>query len=252
MPRHAAVTTDERSLVVAVYGGGAYNVLPIAEDGSVGRVSGILKEVGVERGTSIRRAQPVMVAFDKQGRVISVDGGASRLNVLSFNESTLTAHTRVELEEGSGAPQVTMHPNGDKLYVMQDKTIACHGYDVVAGRVLESTRHLPIGGALGGYSAISVHPTGRFLYASQKGGGVATWRLTARGDGAKGEAETQATQLRELQSLEIAPDGKSLVGISRSHGLIQSAEIDSDTGRLSSTEIVARLNSPSSLVMLYS
>jgi 6-phosphogluconolactonase (cycloisomerase 2 family) len=145
-----------------------------------------------------------------------------------------------------------MHPNGDKLYVLQGETIACHGYDAAAGRVLESTERLPIRRSLEGHGAIFVHPTGRFLYASQKGGGIATWRLTARGDGAKGEPETQATQLRELQSLEIAPDGKGLVGISRSHGLIQSAEIDSDTGRLSATETVARLNSPSSLVMLYS
>jgi 6-phosphogluconolactonase (cycloisomerase 2 family) len=253
MPRHAAVTTDGRSLVVAVHGGGAYNVLPIAEDGSVGRVSGILKEVGVERGASSRTAHPVMVALDKQGRVISVDEGAGRLNVLSVNENGIAPHTRVELGEGGGATQVTMHPSGNKLYVMQGEAIACHGYDAAEGRVLEpTTGHLLVRGAMQGHGAIAVHPSGRFLYVSQRDGGIATWRLTARGDGTKGAPETQAEQLHGLHGLEIAPDGKSLVGISRNRGLIQQAEIDSDTGSLRATETVARLNSPSSLVMLYS
>ena len=252
MPRHAAVSADGKSLMVAVHGGGAYNVLPIAEDGSVGRVSGILKEVGVERGDTSRRAQPLMVAFDKEGRVISVDEGAGRLNVLSVDESGIRAHTRVELEEGRGAMQVTMHPNGDKLYVMQGSTIACHGYDASAGRVLESTWRLPVGEVMEEHGAIAVHPAGRFLYASQKDGRIATWRLTARGDAAMRSPETQAAQLRGLHGLEISPDGKSLVGISHSHGLVQKAEIDSETGKLHSTETVARLNSPSSLVMLYS
>ena len=50
MPRHAAVSPDGRSLVVAAHGGGSYNVLPIAEDGSLGRVSAALKETGFARG----------------------------------------------------------------------------------------------------------------------------------------------------------------------------------------------------------
>jgi len=252
MPRHAAVAADGRSLVVAVHGGGAYNVLPIAEDGSVGRVSGILKEVGVEHGASSRRSQPVMVTFDQQGRAISVDEGTGRLNVFSLDESGITAHARVELQEGCGATQVAMHPNGDKLYLMQGETIACHGYDATEGRVLGSTGHLPVRGAIEGHGAIAVHPSGRFLYASLKDGGIATWRLTARGDGAKSGPEAQAMELRGLHGLEIAPDGKSLVGINRDHGGIQRAEVDADTGRLRAAETVARLNSPSSLVMLYS
>lgn len=251
MPRHAAVATDGKSLVVAVRGGGAYNVLPIDEDGSLGRVSSILKEVGVERADSSRHAQPLMVTFDRQGRAISLDQGAGRLNVLSVDGSGITAHARVELEEGCRATQVTMHPNGDKLYVMQGSTIACHGYDASAGRVLESTGRLPVGEVTEEHGAIAVHPAGRFLYASQKDGRIATWRLTARGDAAMRSPETQGAQLRGLHGLEISPDGKSLVGISRRHGLVQRAEIDSETGKLRSAETVARLNSPSCLVMLY-
>ena len=251
MPSHAAVSPDGKSLVVAVRGGGAYNILPVADDGSVGRVSGILKEVGVERGASSRRAQPAMVTIDRQGRVISVDEGTSRLNVLSLQENTVIAHSRVELGEGCGATYVAVHPNGNQLYVLQGDTIACHSYDAVAGRVGEPTWHLPVCGATE-YGAIAVHPSGRFLYASQKGGGIATWRLTAHGDVATHKIENQAALMDGLHGLEIDPDGRSLIGISRSYGLIQGAEIDSDTGKLLSAQTLARLDSPSGLLMLYS
>ena len=53
-PRHLAVAPDGRRVVVAIDGGGAYNMLPIGEDGRLGRVSGILKETGSGRTQSIR------------------------------------------------------------------------------------------------------------------------------------------------------------------------------------------------------
>src|SRR5579871_1934477 len=46
LPRHLAISPDGRNVVVALHGGGAYNVLPIGADGMLGKVSGILKEVG--------------------------------------------------------------------------------------------------------------------------------------------------------------------------------------------------------------
>lgn len=44
MPSHLAVSPDGHHLAVAIYGGGAYNLLPIREDGSIDRVSSILKK----------------------------------------------------------------------------------------------------------------------------------------------------------------------------------------------------------------
>jgi len=252
MPRHAAVSADGRSLAVAVYGGGAYNVLPIVEDGSLGRVAGILKEVGVERTGSSRRAQPRMVAFDKAGRVVSVDEGTDRLNVLSVSEAGIAAHMRAELGDGSSPTQVAMHPAGERIYVMQAEAIACYGYDAAAGRVLEQVQHLPIASAVEGAGAMAVHPSGRFLYACRRDGGVAAWSLTASGDLAARTSGTQDAGMGELHAIEMAPDGKSLMGINRGRGLIQQAEIDSATGRLMPAAVVARLDSPSSLTMIYS
>ncbi|RZU39025.1 lactonase family protein [Edaphobacter modestus] len=252
MPRHAAVTPDGRNLVVAVSGGGAYNVLPIGEDGSLGRVSSMLKEIGVERESGSSQAQPRMVAFDTAGRVVSVDGGADRLNVLSVGDEGIRAHARAGLSAGCRASQVAMHPAGERLYVMQGEAISCHPYDATAGRVSEPTQHLSIAGAMEGPGTMAVPPSGRFLYACQRGGGVAAWGMGSRGDGISRPLGLQVAAMGELHAIEIAPDGRSVMGVSRNKGLIQRAELDPGTGRLSAGDVVAQVNSPSSLVVLYS
>ena len=45
-PRSLAISPDQRFLLVALYGGGAYNVLPIEPNGTVGAPRRIFKELG--------------------------------------------------------------------------------------------------------------------------------------------------------------------------------------------------------------
>src|ERR1035437_4093863 len=64
-PRHLAISPDGSKLIVAVHGGGSYNVLPLHTDGSLERVSGILKEVGSGPAQERQHAShPQMVLFD--------------------------------------------------------------------------------------------------------------------------------------------------------------------------------------------
>jgi 6-phosphogluconolactonase len=252
MPRHAAVTPDGLHLVVAVRGGGAYNVLPIAKDGTLGRVSGILKEIGAASTGRARGAQPQMIAFDNAGRVVSVDGGADRVNVLSISEGMITAHRRAELRAGAVPSQVAMHPAGESLFVMQADAISCHRYDAASGCVMEPMQRLPIAGAVEGPAAIAVHSSGRFVYACQHGGGVAGWRIDSHKDGSFRPLGVQLAEMGELHAIEIAPNGRHILGMNRERGVIQKAELDPDTGTLRRGIAVARVDSPSSLAVLYS
>jgi 6-phosphogluconolactonase (cycloisomerase 2 family) len=252
MPRHAAVSPDGLHLVVAVRGGGAYNVLPIAKDGTLGRVSGILKEIGrASTGTS-RGAQPQMVAFDKMGRVVSVDGGADRVNVLSISEGVITAHQRAELRMGAGPSQVAMHPAGESFFVVQADAITYHRYDAGAGSAVEPMQRLPLAGAVEGPGAMAVHSSGRFMYACLGGGGVAGWRIDDHKHGSFQPLGVQLAEMGELHAMEIAPNGRHILGINRGRGVIQKAELDLDSGSLRMATVVARVDSPSSLAVLYS
>ncbi|HEU4634748.1 MAG TPA: beta-propeller fold lactonase family protein [Edaphobacter sp.] len=249
-PRHAAVTPDGRQLVVAVRGGGAYNVLPIEEDGSLGRVSGILKEVGVDRTSQGRRPEPHMVAFDPAGRIVTVDGGTDRLSVLSLGAEGVTVQHRVELEAGCTPRQVVMHPAGEAAYVMHGGAVTWHSYDVSSGRFSGTARPQASAG-MEGLAGLALHPSGRFLYACERGGGLRGWSLTESGI-VRRSLPLQATEMGELSAIELAPDGRSLVGISPKDHAVRHAEIDPGTGTVRAGKVLARVDSPSSLVVLYS
>jgi 6-phosphogluconolactonase len=136
-PRHAAVSPDGKALVVAVHGGGAYNVLPLGGDGRVGAVSGILKETGSGSRDEQRSAHPQMVVFDRAGRVVSVDLGSDRLSVLKFDAMRLKTEGRYATQIGDGPRQVAFHPDGRLLFVANelDASVTCYGYDVEEGRI---------------------------------------------------------------------------------------------------------------------
>jgi len=85
MPRSLAVAPDGRHLVVAVYGGGSYNVLPVAANGEIGRVTQVVKEIGYGRC-----AHPSSVVFHPSGQfVTATDTGADRVSVFRFSEGRM-------------------------------------------------------------------------------------------------------------------------------------------------------------------
>jgi 6-phosphogluconolactonase (cycloisomerase 2 family) len=208
MPRHAAVSPDGKSLVVAVREGGAYNVLPIAEDGSLGRVSSLLKETGVLRAGVGSVARPHAVAFDTAGRVIAADAGTGRVSVLGLSGEGLGIHARLESEGGLAVSRVAMHPSGRMLYAMREDGIACYGYDVATGKLEEKRQHAKM--ACGADAALAVHRSGNFVYASRPEGGVGVW-IAEPSTGRLSPAGIDGAAMGELRAMEMAPEGNSLI-----------------------------------------
>ena len=240
MPRHAAISPDGKSLVVAVREGGAYNVLPIEDDGSLGRVSSLFKETGVARQGVGLVARPHAVAFDTSGRVIAADAGTGRVSVLGLNRDGLGIHTRLESEDGVAVSRVAMHPNGRTLYAIREDGIACYGYDASAGTIEEKRQHAQ--SACGPDAALAVHRSGKYVYASRPEGGVAVWTAD-RSTGRLSAAGVDGAAMGELCAMEMAPEGTSLIAVSRDGRVIESF-IDAASGRLSAAALRTTVDSP--------
>jgi 6-phosphogluconolactonase len=240
MPRHAAVSPDGKSLVVAVREGGAYNVLPIGEDGSLRRVSSLLKEIGMERAGVGSVAQPHSLAFDTEGRVIAADAGTGRVSVLRLSGDGLSTHARHESENGGAVSRVAMHPSGRALYAVREDGIACYGYDAATGKIDELRQHMKVG--CGTDSALAVHRSGEFVYVSRRAGGVAVWAAD-RSTGRLRAAGVHGEAMGELRAMEMAPEGNSLVAVS-SIGRVVESFIDAASGRLSAAAFRATVESP--------
>lgn len=221
-PRHAAVSPDGRTLVVAVHGGGAYNVLPLRKDGSLGAVTGILKETGSGPRKEQRSAHPQMVVFDRAGRAVSADGGNDRLSVLKLDAAHLSLSGSYEAQAGDGPCQIAFHPDGRLLFVANglDASVAYYRYDADEGRIVErlgqvvTTRGRNAGGVV-----MAMNPLGTFLYTAHRSGsdGVSVWKI-ARSTGALQRLQIVDEGGPRLHEMTMTADGKSLLGLSREDG----------------------------------
>ena len=232
MPRHVAVAPDGKSLAVAVHGGGAYNLLPVLEDGRLGRVRGILKETGSGPVKAHQEtAHPQLIVFDSTGRrVIAADLGSDRVTVISV-EDGLEVTGRHEMPAGSGPRHLALHPAGDLLYVSNalDGSLVGFGYDAIAGRI--TGQRLQMSGRFGG--ALCLHPTGEFLFTAA-GSEVTAWRVEA--DKLE-ELQSRKTGADEVRGIIPLHNGREILALT-SNGIAR-MRFDGVRGRMDQPELVA-------------
>jgi 6-phosphogluconolactonase len=241
-PRDLALAPDGRSLVVAVGGGGAYNVLPLQEDGRLGRVSGILKETGSGPHASQATARPTAVVFDRLGRVLAADQGSDRLSVLSLSNGELTVCNRREASAGSGPARMALHPNGTRLYVAHilKPSIESFAYDATAGAIVGPRQTVSTTG-VGETVSLAIHPLGEALYSSHENG-IQAWKIALDGS----LAALPGIPGVQVHHLHISEDGKNLFALSRDAAWRM--KIHSATYELATSRRLASLNQPLSII----
>jgi 6-phosphogluconolactonase len=263
IPAHLAVSPDGRALVVALYGGGAYNVLPIGADGKLGKVSGIEKETGAGPDTERQESpHPHMVLFDASGqRVLATDLGSDRINVFTIADGKLALLGRTSVVPGSGPRHLALHPSQRFLYLVSelDATVDSFGYDAASGKVGEQRQRIST--LPEGYSgqkssaALVMHPSGQFLYASNRrlksehpmADSIAAFRIDA-GNGVLTPLQHWSEGLRFPRALAMAPGGSHLYALSQKGDTILRLRIDPTSGKLDQPVQVAQVPTPACLV----
>ncbi len=234
LPRDLAIAPDGRSVVVAVHGGGAYNVLSIHEDGHLGRVSGIFKETGSGPHALQLAAHPSAVMFDAAGRVLAADEGSDKLTVFSLSDGQLTAVGRRELSAGSGPSRIAMHPDGNRLYVANALNGTLSSYD---GATLAHLGTISVGSEV---AALAMHPSGETLYSAH-GDGLRVWKIASDG----GMEALPGVEGIYISQLHVMPDGRSLLALS--HDAVLGMEIDRSGRVLSRPVTLASVPKPISI-----
>ena len=130
MPRQLALAPDRRFLVVAVYGGGLYNVLSISSNGEIGNVTQVIKEIGCSvRPHHQSTAHPHSVAFHPSGQFLfSSDQGADRISVFRIDGGQMTCVQRLAAVPGSGPAGLAIESSGSHLVVKHEFNPAISRY----------------------------------------------------------------------------------------------------------------------------
>jgi len=247
IPKHLAISPNGQTLVVTAQGGAVYNLLPIADDGSVGRATGILKETGANENT----ARLQMAIFDDTGRIVGADQGTGRISVMATNDDGLAEPARHVIESGSGPLQIALHPRANALYVAHEDCLQFYQYDRGTGKLLGLKQHVPSVGVADGSNALAIHPSGEMMLACNRDRGISAWKIE-QSSGTLRSAGRQAEELGQLRAIEVSDDGTSLLAINHDRGLVFGATIDAATGCVGKSRTLARVNSPKSLAVIYS
>ena len=237
-PTDLAVAPNGRSIVVAVHGGGAYNLLLLEEDGSLGRVTGILKEIGAGPHPLQDAAHPSAVKFDRAGRVLTADQGNDKLSVLTLSNGGLSVAGRCEVTPGSGPGCLVLHPDGRRVYVGHTLDGAVSSYSYSAAGILE---HKQTVGTSVMVAALAIHPAGEMLFSSH-GDALLAWKIQANG-----LEPLPALERVHATKLHVTADGGTLLALSSD--AVLSLKIGAATGLLATPVKVASLSGPISIAI---
>jgi 6-phosphogluconolactonase len=241
-PRDLAIAPNGRSLVVAIHGGGAYNVVSIEEGGRLGRVTGILKEIGSGPHPLQASAHPSAIIFDRQGHVLTADMGADKLSVLALVNGELSVTSRCEVSAGSGPGSMVLHPDGTRLYVAHslDSSLSSFVSRSLGGLEHKQTVRVP---GEGETATLAMHPSGEVLYSSH-GRELQAWRISHDG---RLQPLHRTDQLR-ASKLQFTPDGGCLFALSGD--AVVTMKIDAGTRAPLAPAKVVSLGQPLSIAVV--
>jgi 6-phosphogluconolactonase len=254
------VDPSDRFLVLANYGSGTVAVLPISPDGSLAKLSDLVTLPGKPgpHRTEQASSHPHDVAFDPSGRFLVVpDKGLDMVFVYRLDTASgkLVAANppSVASRPGAGPRHVDFHPRKPYAYVLNelDSTITTYALDADRGELkpLQVITTLPP--AFTGHSMtseIEVAPSGRFVYASNRGHDSLAIFSIDEATGALSSVGWEPTQGKTPRFFAIYPAGTFLYAANQNSHTIVTFRVDQVSGKLTPTGQVVKTGSPVTIV----
>jgi len=254
-PCHLTVDKTGKFVLVANYGGGSLAVFPILSDGSLGKASAFVQHKGASVNPQRQEGPHVhSVYMSPDNRfVISADLGLDEVFVYRFDPAKGTLEPNIPpsatVSSGAGPRHFAFTPNGKFGYVIDEiqSTITPFGYEAAKGAldVLQPVSTLPPdfkGESTG--AEVAVHPSGKFLYASNRGlDSIAVFSISSKKGTLTLSAEVP-TLGKTPRSFSIDPTGEYLFVANQDSDNVVQFRINPTTGLLSPTGQVLQAPSP--------
>jgi len=254
-PCHLAMDKTGVCVLVANYGSGSVAALPINADGSLGPPTTSIQH----QGSSVdpkRQEKPHAhgIGFDLAGhRAFCADLGLDKILIYQFDQSkaAITPNDPPfgSVKPGAGVRHFVFHPNGRRLYAINEmqSTVTAFDYNPQRGALTEFQTISTLPDIFTGPNTaaeIAVHPSGRFLYASNRGhNSIAVFAI----DDATGRltlVDHQSTLGKTPRMFAIDPTGEFLLAANQDSNTVVVFRIDLNTGRLTPTGQSVEISSP--------
>src|SRR6202790_1140927 len=245
-PCYVSFDQSGKYLLVANYTGGSVSTFPVAADGHIGPAAAFVQHTGL--GPNKERQEGPHAHYSAPSAdnrfVFVVDLGLDEIVVYRFDPArgSLTPNDPpfANLAPGAGPRHLAFHPNGKFAYVLNEvnSTVTAFAYDSKNGSfsTLQTLSTIPKDFTAHNDTAeIVVHPSGKFLYASNRGhDSIAEFKidpasrtLTLAGD--------FSTKGKTPRNFVLDPTGKFLLVANQESNNIVVFHIDQSTAALPPT-----------------
>jgi len=277
-PCYISFDRSGKHAFVANYTGGDVAVLPLLSDGRVAEASSVLNDTGALGPNKDRQDAPHAHWIEASARnrfAYVSDLGLDRVLIYKFDatkgtlspgESTPAAAEAkpgasgsedpfsATLAPGTGPRHVAFSASGDFMYVLGelDSTVTVFSNDAKnTFRSIQKISALPAGFSEKNDAAeIAVHPSGKFLYTSNRGDDSIAVFTIDRTTGKLRFTQRVPSGGKAPRNFTIDPQGARLLVANQDSGNIVEFHIDQATGMLKSMGEVAQVPSPVCLVFV--
>jgi 6-phosphogluconolactonase len=260
-PCHVALDREGRHLLVSNYGTGTVALFPVAADGRLGAATDVVQHAG--RSVDPERQQGPHAhgaTLDPANRFAFVcDLGLDKIMAYRFDalQGKLTPHSPpfASVRPGAGPRHMVFRPDGRFAYVANElhSTISVFAYETGAGRLtqVQTVSTLPeyFEGA-NTAAEIDVHPSGKWLYVSNRGHNSVVLFAVDAGAGTLTYVEEQGTGGSKPRHFGIEPSARHLAIGNQDSDTVLVCRIDAGNGRLKPSGVFASVPSPACVTFL--
>lgn len=245
-PCHVTVDATGSYVLSANYTGGSVCVHPINADGSLSPSSCFIQHEGSSINPQRQgEAHAHSINMDKQNRRAFVaDLGMDKVMIYELNmqsgELTPNDPPWASVTPGQGPRHFDFHPSGQYAYLINElgSTVTVFGYDKASGALTELQNISTLPADFDGRSHcadIHVHPSGRFVYGSNRGHDSIACYSIDEATGLLTLIGFESTQGKVPRNFAIDPTGQILLAANQNSHNIVTYHIDQENGVLTPT-----------------
>jgi 6-phosphogluconolactonase len=248
---HLSVQPSGQYLFAANYTSGNFPVFQILPDGSIGSMTDEFQSEGNGTGPNPDRqegphAHQIITDFDGN-HVFGVDLGADKVNVLNLDPGSgvLSPNTVpfAPVASGSGPRHMAFHPDRQRAYVLDElvSSITVFDYDPVRAAFIwkQTISTLPPDFSGTNTTAeIRIHPSGRFLYNTNRGHNSVTMFEIDTETGGLEVIGWESTRGEWPRGMNIDPSGTFLYAANQNTDTIAVFRIHLSNGKLKFSKLV--------------
>lgn len=246
-PCYIALDRSGKYLLVANYTSGTLAVFPILADGKIGEKTALHQDSGKLGPNKERQegAHAHWIETSTDNRyALAADLGLDQILIFQFDaaKGTLGPHLppAAALKAGSGPRHAIFSPNGKFLFVASElaSTATSFSYDAKKGdlKLVNSVSTLPPDfSGRNDVAEVAIHPSGRFLYVSNRGmDSIAIFAVDVK-KGTLAAMGGVPTGGKEPRHFSFDPSGNFLFVENQFSDTIVTFHVDANTGQLTPT-----------------